>query len=178
MIGGAVVAIIATALVVIKKANKENVPTGMGYGCWFLQTAGFTLVAGYLASRKDNTKVVLVAEISTMSIAILCTFFGGALLKMAKSKDVLKSLGTTFLVLSLVLTTVLIASTALGIAGTTSKILLSVFLLFATVFFIVDTQFIVDGRYAPMSKDDYIFGSMKLFADYILIFTIIMQLFE
>ena len=41
-----------------------------------------------------------------------------------------------------------------------------------------DTHFIISGQYGPMDKDDYIFASMKLFADFILVVTIIMQLFE
>ena len=58
------------------------------------------------------------------------------------------------------------------------KIGMSIGLMFACVFFLIDTQFIIDGRYAPMGPDDYIFASMKLFADFILILTLVMQLFE
>ena len=43
-------------------------------------------------------------------------------------------------------------------------------------FFLLDTQLILDGRYHQMDKDDYIFGSMKLFADFVLIFGLLLGL--
>jgi FtsH-binding integral membrane protein len=43
-------------------------------------------------------------------------------------------------------------------------------------FFLMDMQFILDGRYNQMDKDDYIFASMKLFADFVLIFGLILKL--
>lgn len=42
-------------------------------------------------------------------------------------------------------------------------------------FFVVDTQFILDGRYNQMDKDDYIFAAMKIYADYCLIFGLMLK---
>lgn len=76
----------------------------------------------------------------------------------------------------MVMTVVLIACSSLGIGGTKSSFVLALILLVATIFFILDTYLIVNGTYGTISKDDYILGSMKLFADYVLIFGIIMNL--
>lgn len=44
-----------------------------------------------------------------------------------------------------------------------------------TMFLVVDTHFIVDGRYMMMNNDDYVLASMKLFADYCLIWIAIVK---
>lgn len=175
-----VVVIIATTLVVLKKGAGNPVPNGMGYACWAMQACGLTYVVGFMAARKkaESAEIVLVAEIATIIIALLCTFFGGKLLKLSGADKKMKALGSTFLILSIVLATVLIASSAFGIAGMSNKIILCVVLMLAVAFLIADTQFIINGRYGKIDKDDYIFASMKLFVDFILVFGIIMQLFE
>lgn len=180
LFGAIVLAVISTTLVVCKKSTKDPVPTGMGYACWTMQTIGLAYVVGFLAAKKggDKANMVLVAEISTIVIAILCTFFGGKLLKLSGADKKMKAMGSTFLILSIVLATVLIASSVLQIGGMGSKLLLSLVLMLAMGFFIADTQFIINGKYIQIDKDDYIFASMKLFADFILVFTLIMQLFE
>ena len=180
LFGFLALAVISTALVVCKKSGKEPVPAGMGYACWTMQTIGLAFCAGFLAAKKDKAKanMVLVAEITTILIAVICTFFGGKLLKMSGADKKMKSMGSTFLILSIVLATVLIASSVLEIGGMGSKLLLALVLMIAMGFFIADTQFIINGKYGQIGKEDYIFASMKLFADFILVFTIIMQLFE
>lgn len=180
LFGFLAIAVIATALVVCKKSGKEPVPAGMGYACWAMQTIGLAFCVGFMAAKKggDKANMVLVAEIATMLMAVICTFFGGKLLKLSGGDKKMKSMGSTFLILSIVLATVLLASILLGIGGTGSTIMLVVIMLLACGFFIADTQFIINGKYGQISKDDYIFASMKLFADFILVFTIILQLFE
>lgn len=90
----------------------------------------------------------------------------------------LKKMGSGFLVLSIILATVLIVATTLGVGGMGSAVGLGFGLVLMTAFFMADTHLILNGQYGPMNKDDYIFASMKLFADFILILTIVMQLFE
>lgn len=176
-IAGALV-IVATTLVLLKKSSKEPVPTAMGYACWAMQAIGLSYIAGFMAARKDNATTVLVVEISLIVITIICTFFGGQLLKLTNMDKKMKTLGSTFLILSVLLATVLIAASALGIPGMKSKVILCVFLVITVAMLIADTQFVMSGRYGAIDKDDYVFASMKLFADFILMFTLIMQLFE
>lgn len=108
----------------------------------------------------------------------MCTFFGGKLLDMTGKKSTASKLGGTFAVLSLVLCVVMIAASALGIAGMKSKLILSLVLVFMVVFFIIDTNLIISGTYSSMTKEDYIYGSMKLFADFVLIFSLLAALWE
>jgi len=90
----------------------------------------------------------------------------------------MKKMGPTVAVLGLVLATVMITCMALGIAGLANKLILSVAMVFIMCFFMMDIQFIVEGKYGVFTKDDYVLASMKLFADFILIFSILMTLFE
>lgn len=143
---------------------------------YVLQTVGLSFVAGYVASRGSSAEKVLVAEIATMLIAVICVFFGGKILKSMKADTMTKKLGPTFLVLSLVLATVLICAKVFELGGAGNVAIMAVCLVLAIAFFMVDTKLIIDGKYSPMTKDDYIFASMKLYADFILVFTIIMDL--
>lgn len=173
---GIILAIIAT-FVVVKAKSDGQIPASKGYACWLLQTVGLTLVAGFIAAKRDP-KTILAAEIATCTVAIVCTFFGGKLLDMTGNKSTAQKLGGTFAVLSLVLCVVMIAASALGIAGMKSKLVLSLILVVMIVFFIIDTNLIVSGTYSSMTKEDYIYGSMKLFADFILIFSLLAALWE
>ena len=152
LFGFLALAVIATGLVICKKSGKEPVPAGMGYACWTMQTIGLAYVVGFLAAKKggDQANMVLVAEISTIVIAILCTFFGGKLLKLGGGDKLMKSMGSTFLILSIVLATVLFASSLLQIGGMGSKLLLALVLMLACGFFIADTQFIINGKYGQI----------------------------
>lgn len=171
---GLVLTIIATVVVVMAKGN-GSVPASKGYACWLLQTIGLSLVAGFIAAKKDP-KTILAAEIATIVVTMVCTLFGGKLLDFTGQKGTAKNLGGTFAILSLVLATVMIASSALGIAGMKSKLILSLILVVMILFFIIDTYLIVSGTYTAMTKEDYIYGSMKLFADFILIFGLLANL--
>ena len=143
---------------------------------YLLQTIGFSFVAGYISSRGSSAEKVLVAEIATMLIAVICVFAGGRILASMKADKATKKLGPTFLVLSMVLATVLICAKVFNLGGTRNVAVMAVCLVLAVAFFIIDTKLIIDGKYSPMTKDDYIFASMKLYADFILVFTIIMEL--
>lgn len=83
---------------------------------------------------------------------------------------------SSFVFLSFVVVTVLIACQALNIPGSRNKFILCLFLFLMWVFFMLDTHYIVNGLYGKMDPDDYIFASMKLFADFILIFGIMSKI--
>jgi len=174
---GIVLSIISTVIMVCSKSQKKNVNVGVGYGCWFIFTIGMTLVVGCIAARMNATKI-LAAEITTLVATLICTFFGGQILKSTKGDKKMKKMGPTFAILGLVLATVMITCMALGIAGLANKVILSVAMVFIMGFFMMDIQFIVEGKYGVYNKDDYVLASMKLFADFILIFGILMSLFE
>jgi len=50
------------------------------------------------------------------------------------------------------------------------------FIMFAVAFMIIDTQLIIHGMYGQVQVDDYVFASMKLFADFVLIFILALSL--
>jgi len=173
---GIAMSIVAVAYMVCAKSSKKDINVVVGYICWLLFTVGMTLVAGTVAARMD-TKKILAAEISTMVATLACTLFGGKLLKATGANKGVKKMGPTVAILGLVLCTVIITCMALGIGGLGNSILLSLLMLLVIGFFIMDIQFIVDGKYGTFTKDDYVLGSMKMFADFVLIFGIIASLF-
>ena len=111
-------------------------------------------------------------------LAIVCTALGPMILKSSGADKRLKKLGSGFVVLSIMLATVLVVASTLGVGGMGNALILGLVLVLMVAFFMADTHLILNGMYGPMNKDDYIFASMKLFADFILILTIVMQLFE
>lgn len=171
-----VLALIATVVVVMKKGREEPLAASIGYPMYVLQTIGFAFAAGFIASRGSSAEKVLVVEIATMLIAVICVFAGNAILKSLKADTATKKLGPTFLVLSMVLATVLICAKVFNLGGTSNVVIMAVLLVLAVAFFIVDTKLIIEGKYSPMTKDDYIFASMKLYADFILVFGLLMEL--
>ena len=173
---GIAMSIVAVAYMVCAKSSKKDVNVVVGYICWLLFTVGMTLVVGTVAARKD-TKKILAAEISTMVATLACTLFGGKLVKATGANKGAKKMGPTVAILGLVLCTVIITCMALGIGGLTNSLILSLLMVLVIGFFIMDIQFIVDGKYGTFTKDDYVLGSMKMFADFVLIFGIIASLF-
>jgi len=173
---GIAMSIVAVAYMVCAKSGKKDVNVVVGYICWLLFTVGMTLVAGTIAARM-NAKKILAAEISTMVATLACTLFGGKLLKATGAKKSASKMGPTVVILGLVLCTVIITCMALGIGGLGNSLILSLLMLLVIGFFILDIQFIVDGKYGTFTKDDYVLGSMKMFADFVLIFGIVASLF-
>ena len=52
-------------------------------------------------------------------------------------------------------------------------------LVLVTVYLLMDTYAITNGKYDKMvSKEDYIYGSSKLFADFVLMVTLLAHLFS
>ena len=169
--------IVAIAVVVMKKNSNETVGTGLGYACWTLQTIGLTYTMGFAAAKKDPN-VMIAGECGALVLAVVCTALGPKILKTTGGDKALKKMGSGFLVLSIILATVLVVATTLGVGGMGNALILGLVLVLMVAFFMADTHLILNGQYGPMNKDDYIFASMKLFADFILILTIVMQLFE
>jgi len=46
-------------------------------------------------------------------------------------------------------------------------------IMFAVAFMILDTQLIIHGKYGQIGYDEYVFASMKLFADFVLMFVLL-----
>ena len=46
----------------------------------------------------------------------------------------------------------------------------------AMTFMIFDTQWILDGKYVQITVDDSIYASMKLFADFVLLFGLLVKM--
>ena len=134
------------------------------------------MVAGFIASKSEPKKV-FAALAGMMALTIVCTAFGGKLLDWSKLNG-LKKVGTTFLILSLVLTVFLITMKTLGLAGASKTSTLCIVLVVMTLFLILDVQLILNGYYNTGKEADYTFASMKLFADCVLIFGVLVQLFK
>jgi len=116
--------------------------------------------------------MVLVAEITALSLAAIGFLLGGKLINYVRV-DAWASLGKIFLVLSFLFTIVLVVSSIIGIQH---RLIMAIYIMIAMAFFIMDTQFILDGRYGNVMVEDYVFASMKLFADFVLIFTLLIKL--
>ena len=132
-----------------------------------------TLVAGFTAAKKD-ANTILAAEIGTMVATLICTLFGGRIL--AGKGNFISKLGPIFGIMSLVLVTVLITAQALDIGGMGNAVVLALVLCLVVAFFLIDVQLIVQSQYGTFTKDDYVMASMKLFADFVLIFGILLEM--
>ena len=84
----------------------------------------------------------------------------------------------TLVVLTLVATATIVTSNYLGIANMDTTPTLVINMMFVFVFFVMDIRFIVSGRYDAFKTDDSLLGSMKLSADFILIFGVLATLCE
>ena len=169
--------ICAVTIVVCIKKESVKVDFKLAISCWVVQTIGLCQVAGYFAAQTIDARIVLVAEITALSLALIAFFSGGRLINYTVGEGV-RSLGTMFLVLSFLLVLVLIVSSVLDLGGFQSRFMMAIWITLAMAFFILDTQFIVDSRYVNVTVDDYVFASMKLFADFVLVFSLIIKIFS
>lgn len=69
----------------------------------------------------------------------------------------------------------MVAAKALNMGGMSNSIVVYFVLCGMILFFLLDIQIIVGGYYCTFSKDDYVMASMKMFADYILIFGLLLD---
>ena len=77
--------------------------------------------------------------------------------------------------LGLVMATSMVACSVLGIAGSGSKIMITLTLIIALIFFTFDTHLVINSQYGPIKPDDTVYASMKLFTDFILILTLLFR---
>ena len=92
------------------------------------------------------------------------------------NRNGMERFGQAFMILGLVLSITMTASVAAGVQGKHSKLIVTFSLCLIMAFFAIDMQLIVNGKYGSISKDDSVYASMKLFADFILIFGLISEL--
>lgn len=65
-----------------------------------------------------------------------------------------------------------------GLTGKSTALMILVFVL-VFIYMILDTYAIVTGKYHKMiNTEDYIYASSKLFADFVLMFTLLSELFS
>ena len=114
---------------------------------------------------------MLVAEITALSLAIITFLSRGKLLNNTGKK----AAGPNFLILTFLLALVIKVSSILDFDYSQNYYKFVVWILLAMAFLLFDTQFIIDGLYVDITEDDYVFASMKLFADFVLIFQRIFQ---
>ena len=147
--------------------------------CWLIYAAGLVLLAGAWAASSENTTTILVVQISTMITCLGIMCLGDRLTPRSnKHKTCLRSMFPTLVVLTLVATATIVTSNYLGIGNMDTTPTLVINMMFVFVFFVMDIRFIVSGRYDAFKTDDSLLGSMKLSADFILIFGVLATLCE
>lgn len=132
-------------------------------------------ISGYMAGKVEDSRIVLLAEVVAMALALIATFLGGKLINYTNARW-WQSLSTIFMVLSFLLTVAIIAGQQLEIGGMKYISTLIFWTMVAMTFMIFDTQFILDGKYVQITVDDSMFASMKLFADFVLLFGLLVKM--
>jgi len=143
--------------------------------CWLGETGSLVYISGYIASRCEDSRIVLLAEVVAMTLALIAMFLGGKLINYTTARW-WQSLTSIFLVLSFLLSVAIIVSQQLEIAAMKYTPTLIFWTMVAMTFMIFDTQWILDGKYVQITVDDYVFASMKLFADFVLLFGLLIKM--
>lgn len=168
-LAGLVLIIFATCVVICAK-GKEPVPTCKVSVCWLLQTIGLLLVFGFLAMKKKGI-IIIAFEIALFVVAMVLTLFSRKLFDFTKEHAIMNNLKGLMIMVGLGLTTAMIACFALGSTSMKEKLILCLVLAVMVWYLIKDTSLIVQAKYqVDMTKEDYIYGSMKFYADIFLIF--------
>lgn len=159
---------------------------------WLLQTICFSLGCASLSAmtilskKKEGTeelqvdedvkKMILIAMITSMIIIILIVVLSGFLF----TGGTFKKIGSTFVFLLITATMFIVVANVMGV-GLTGKNSTVMTLVGVIFFFILDTNLIMRGAYTFKAKpkeltyEDAIYASMRLFSDFILIFSLILQ---
>jgi len=95
-------------------------------------------MSGFIAAKVEDSRIVLLAEIVAMSLALIGMFLGGKLINMVYSR-IWQSLSTIFVVLSFLLTIAILATSQLKIAGMQFTSTLIFWTIAAMAFMIFDT---------------------------------------
>lgn len=164
---------VTTVLIMFMTTVQRSVPKN--YLLLLVQTVSLTYLAGYLAVKK-STDLVLAALIGTFCISIVMAFVAGKLLGKAEKKMAKIGKSTGILGMIVVIGLLLMLVVKDGESGNAVWLILGLFFVFG--YMLLDTFAIINGKYSKIvSKEDYIYGSAKLFADFVLIFSLIMTLF-
>lgn len=108
------------------------------YPAWLGETASLCYMSGFIAAKVEDSRIVLLAEIVAMSLALIGMFLGGKLINMVYSR-IWQSLSTIFVVLSFLLTIAILATSQLKIAGMQFTSTLIFWTIAAMAFMIFDT---------------------------------------
>lgn len=163
---------VAVTVVVCKKTDKDLLTFKVNFWCWTLQTISLLQIIGYYACKCPDARGVIVVEATLLSLAILAFLCGGKLINYSWSA-ILRSLGSFFIVLAFLYTVILQTSKYVGFKDGEYKDWLVKRIMFAMSFIIFDTQLVIDARYCDMTEDDFVFMSIKIFGDFVVIFSFI-----
>lgn len=138
-----------------------------------LQTISLAYCAGYIAVSKEPTSI-LICAIATVVIAAALTFAAGKIVT-GKCDGDMKTLGPQCGVLGVVVAAAVIVGISFGVKNV---FLLVFFFILAMGYFILDAWAVVSGRNfcQGITKEDYMFASMKLYLDLILILVVLLSL--
>lgn len=161
------------------KSVQRKVPVNYVLGYTFALSMCY--ICGFV-TFKYSANAVLAAFGVTLIMTILLAIFGGKIVsKLGRRDQIKKALGPTFGILGSVVVLVLIIFFVVkNPDGKASFSLLPTIGLFCLGFFylLFDTFAIVNGKYSNMvSAEDYIYGSSKLFADFVLMLTLLTHIF-
>lgn len=174
------------------KGPQRKVPVNYVLGYMFCLSLSH--IAGY-ATFKLSKNVVLTAFIGTLLITMFLSKFGNEIVLAFCKKDNLKrAMSKMFGILGLIVVVVCLIAVidpfsekcakddskcAKEAKGGIFKSLLftCLFLMVALFYMVLDMVAITGGKYCQyISHEDYIYGSAKLFADFVLVFTLLATL--
>lgn len=167
--------VICVCIPVSKKVNRSPLPHHIGIPCWLVQTATLCYMMAYRALKTGYDPISMLAWFAVcMILALFGMTLGGWLMKFNHPSSWV-NLGSAFLVLGFMLVVTLQTIEYLNLGGMSYKTSLVVWIMVGMFFYIIDIQLILDGRYHQMDKGDYIFASMKLTADFVLFFSLMLK---
>ena len=86
------------------------------------------------------------------------------------------TLGPIFGVMGIIFVSVVIIAQVIDIGGMGYAVKLAFYLSLIYIFFIMDIQLIRDNYYGIFTRHDYVMASMKLFADFVIIFSLLLEM--
>lgn len=130
--------------------------------------------------NEDVKTLLLVAMITSLIIVILIVAASGYIFK----GTIKTKIGPTFGILLATGALFVVVSQIMGV-GPTGQVTTGLVLVGIIAFFIIDANMIMNGAYtkgskehAKLSIEDATYASMRLFSDFILIFTLLVQMFS
>lgn len=181
-LGTAITLAIGSLLTIILGMSGIQRKTPVNYILGFTFALSLSYIAGYLTIGID-INVVLTSFILTFVISILMAWLAPRILGAFGKKKQLeysKAVGPTFGILGAIVVIMCLISMCnpWGSAdseglGFKSGALMTLAFIMVLTYMLLDTYAIVNGKYCKMiTKEDYIYASSKLFADFVLFFTL------